>query len=82
MTRITKSLLIAAIFALCTAYASPASAAPIAAAFQAYNQGGQTITCSSNDGRRHYCNIDTSRGVQMSRQISGLRLHSRTNMGV
>jgi hypothetical protein len=72
MTRITKSLLIAAIFTLCTAYLPAASAAaPAAAAFQGYNQAGQTITCSSNDGKRHYCNIDTSRGVQMSRQISG-----------
>ena len=72
MTRITKSLLIAAIFTLCAAcLPTPAAAAPAAAAFQGYNQGGQTITCSSNDGNRHYCNIDTSRGVQMSRQISG-----------
>jgi hypothetical protein len=71
MIRIPKSLLIAAIFILCTAYASPASAAPAAAAFQGYNQGGQAITCSSDDGRRHYCGIDTSRGVRLSRQISG-----------
>jgi hypothetical protein len=71
MTQITKSLLIAAIFTLCAAYVPVASAAAPAAAFQGYNQGGQTITCSSNDGKRHYCGIDTSRGVQMSRQISG-----------
>jgi hypothetical protein len=71
MTQITKSLLIAAIFTLCAAYVPVASAAAPAAAFQGYNQGGQTITCSSNDGKRHYCGIDTSRGIQMSRQISG-----------
>ncbi len=71
MIRIPKSLLIAAIFILCAAYSSPASAAPAAAAFQGYNQGGQTTTCSSNDGRRHYCGIDTSRGVRLNRQISG-----------
>jgi hypothetical protein len=71
MKRIPKSLLIAAIFILYAAYASPAHAAPAAAAFQGYNQGGQAITCSSNDGKRHYCGIDTSRGVQLSRQISG-----------
>ena len=29
------------------------------------------VRCSSNDGRRHYCDIDVSRGVRLSRQISG-----------
>ena len=29
------------------------------------------VRCSSDDGRRHYCDIDTSRGVRLSRQISG-----------
>jgi hypothetical protein len=33
--------------------------------------GGQTITCSSDNGRRNFCNADTSRGVRLSRQISG-----------
>jgi hypothetical protein len=33
--------------------------------------GGQTVTCSSNDGRRNHCNADTHNGVQMTRQISG-----------
>jgi hypothetical protein len=71
MKRIPKSLLIAAIFIFCAAYALPAHAAPAAAAaFQGYNQG-QAITCSSNNGKRNYCGVDTSRGVQMSRQISG-----------
>jgi hypothetical protein len=32
---------------------------------------GQTIRCSSDDGKRHYCNIDTRSGVQMTRQVSG-----------
>lgn len=38
-----------------------------------YGGGGpvQTITCSSDDGRRHYCGVDTSRGVRMLRQRSG-----------
>jgi hypothetical protein len=31
----------------------------------------QTITCSSDNGRRNYCPVDTSRGVQMVRQRSG-----------
>ena len=33
--------------------------------------GGQVITCSSNDGRRNFCNVDTRGGVRLSRQISG-----------
>jgi hypothetical protein len=32
---------------------------------------GANINCSSDDGKRHYCNADTSRGVQMVQQISG-----------
>lgn len=32
---------------------------------------GRNITCASDDGRRHYCPVDTSRGVQMVRQRSG-----------
>jgi hypothetical protein len=33
--------------------------------------GGQTITCSSDDGKRNYCNVDTRGGVRLTRQISG-----------
>ena len=32
---------------------------------------GQTLTCSSDDGKRNYCNTDTRRGVRLTRQISG-----------
>ena len=32
---------------------------------------GQTITCSSNNGRRNWCAIDTRGGVRMNRQLSG-----------
>jgi Protein of unknown function (DUF3011)/Ricin-type beta-trefoil lectin domain-like len=38
------------------------------------NDGGRPpniITCSSNDGRRNYCDTDTRGGVRMVRQISG-----------
>ena len=31
----------------------------------------QIVTCSSDDGSRHYCDADTRRGVDLSRQISG-----------
>ena len=33
--------------------------------------GGQQITCSSNDGKRNYCNVDTRGGVRMVNQRSG-----------
>lgn len=35
------------------------------------NGGGQTITCSSNDGRRQTCPAMTRYGVQMTNQRSG-----------
>lgn len=50
------------------AFASPAPAAAAAAGGQGY---GQTIRCSSDDGKRHYCNMDTRGGVSMTRQVSG-----------
>src|SRR4051794_12806392 len=31
----------------------------------------ESLTCSSEDGRRHYCDADTRQGVQMVRQRSG-----------
>ncbi len=40
-----------------------------------WNGGGgggyQTVTCSSDNGRRNYCNVNTSRGVRMVNQRSG-----------
>jgi hypothetical protein len=36
-----------------------------------YYSGGQTFTCSSDDGKRNYCNADTRGGVQLVRQRSG-----------
>ncbi|RZU42986.1 DUF3011 domain-containing protein [Edaphobacter modestus] len=35
------------------------------------NGGGQSVTCSSDDGRRHSCSMDTRGGVRLTRQISG-----------
>jgi Protein of unknown function (DUF3011) len=35
------------------------------------SQSPDTISCSSDDGGRHYCNADTRGGVRLSRQISG-----------
>ena len=35
------------------------------------NGGGQRLTCSSDNGKRNYCNANTSQGVQMVNQRSG-----------
>jgi hypothetical protein len=65
MTRITKILFIAASI-LVTAFGipSPAHAQP------GYGPQGR-ITCSSNNGRRNWCDIGRARDAQLVRQISG-----------
>ena len=35
------------------------------------SQNGNRITCASDDGRRHYCRINTGRGARMVNQRSG-----------
>ncbi len=40
-----------------------------------------TIVCSSNDGRRHYCDADTRDGVRLVRQISGSRCRQDSTWG-
>jgi hypothetical protein len=69
MTR-TARLLLTGIFVLWTTFtiSTRLHAQP------GYGQGGyggQTITCSSNDGKRNFCNADTRGGVRLTRQISG-----------
>src|SRR5882757_6492613 len=68
MKRTTRLFLTVA-FAIGIAF----SVSPPAQAQPGYGQGGygQTITCSSNDGKRNFCNADTRGGVRMTRQISG-----------
>jgi Protein of unknown function (DUF3011) len=66
MTRTAKLLLFAASF-LGAAFAISASAH----AQPGYGGYGGRITCSSNDGRRNWCDIGRSRDVQLVRQISG-----------
>ena len=34
-------------------------------------QNGRQVTCASDDGRRHLCRVNTSRGVRMTNQRSG-----------
>ena len=64
MTHITKLFLVATLFI------AAACAAPSAANAQP-GYGGPRITCSSNDGRRNWCDIGPSRDVRLVRQISG-----------
>ena len=66
MIRTTKLLLLASIL-LATAFAtsSPAAAQP------GYGPPPQRLTCSSDDGRRNWCNIGPSRDIRLVRQISG-----------
>jgi hypothetical protein len=54
---------------------------PHPAAAQGGFQNGGTITCSSNDGRRIYCNADTRGGVRLVRQISGSRCEQGSTWG-
>jgi hypothetical protein len=63
MTRTPKLLLIAA-FVLGAAFAAPTPA-------HAQPGYGARITCSSDDGRRNWCDIGRNRDVQLVRQISG-----------
>jgi len=46
-------------------------AVPLLAQSGTTNQQGRTLTCASDDGGRHYCAADTSRGVRMVQQRSG-----------
>jgi hypothetical protein len=61
MTRRTKFILV-----LATLFGSALTITPTAHA-----QPGPRITCSSNNGRRNWCDIGRTRDVQLTRQISG-----------
>jgi hypothetical protein len=65
MTRITKLLLMAA-----TLIAASFAASSPAPAQQGYGPPPK-ITCSSNNGKRNYCNVGGSYDVRLVRQISG-----------
>ena len=70
--RHTPKLLLLAAAALATAFAAPSAAK--ASPQPGYGYGGppqQRITCSSDDGRRNWCNIGPTRDVRLVRQISG-----------
>jgi hypothetical protein len=63
MTRIRMLFLIAASL-VSAAFAIPAPA-------HAQPGYGARVTCSSNNGKRNWCDIGNSRDVQLVRQISG-----------
>jgi Protein of unknown function (DUF3011) len=66
MTRTSTLFLIAAsVFGTAFALLSTAHAQP------GYGGGGPRITCSSNDGRRNWCDIGRAGDARLVRQISG-----------
>jgi hypothetical protein len=66
MKRTAKLLLLAAV-----AFATFCIAPAFARAQPGYGPPQQRITCSSNDGRRNWCDIGGRRDVRLARQISG-----------
>ena len=57
---------------------------PIAAALlfpAAHSVLGQTVTCASEDGEKHYCTADTRHGARMVKQTSQAPCTEGTNWG-
>lgn len=71
-----KLLLIAALI-----FFSAFLATPSAQAQPGYG-GGQRLTCSSNDGRRNWCDIGGRRDIRLARQISGSACIENQTWGV
>jgi hypothetical protein len=72
-----KLLLIAALTFLSASIApKPAQAQP------GYGGGGQRLTCSSNDGKRNWCDVGRSRDIRLARQISGSACIQNQTWGV
>jgi hypothetical protein len=65
MTRTPKLLIAASVLAASFAVPSSVPAQP------GYGGPPPRITCSSNDGRRNWCDIGPNRDVRLVRQISG-----------
>ncbi|MBB5339331.1 DUF3011 domain-containing protein [Tunturiibacter gelidoferens] len=66
MTRTIKLLLISTLLIAGTSVVTTSATAQ-----PGYGGPPPRITCSSNDGRRNWCDIGPSRDVRMARQISG-----------
>jgi hypothetical protein len=72
-----KLFLIAALaFLAATIAPSPAHAQP------GYGGGGQRITCSSDNGKRNWCDVGGGRDIRMGRQISGSACIQNQTWGV
>jgi Protein of unknown function (DUF3011) len=83
MTR-TSNLLLAAAVLIAAACAVPSSA-PAQPGYGQPGYGGGPplkITCSSNDGKRNWCNVGGSRDVRLVRQISGSACIQGSTWGV
>ncbi|NYF89121.1 DUF3011 domain-containing protein [Tunturiibacter empetritectus] len=65
--KLTTKLLLIALLLIAGTCATPTPAA----AQPGYGGPPPRITCSSDDGRRNWCNIGPSRDVRLVRQISG-----------
>jgi hypothetical protein len=77
MTRTPKLLLLAAIaFATVCIAPTPAKAQP------GYGPPQQRITCSSNDGKRNWCDVGGRRDIRLARQISGSACVQGSTWGV
>jgi hypothetical protein len=70
------------IASLCFLLNAPHASIAYAASGQPGYNGGQTITCSSNDGKRNYCNIPPRSNVNLTRQISGSACIQNQTWGV
>jgi hypothetical protein len=75
-----SNLLLLAAAVLGTAFLAPSSASAMAQ--PGYGPPQQRVTCSSNDGRRNWCDIGGSRDVRLVRQISGSQCIRDNTWGV
>src|ERR1700761_1778887 len=65
MKNLTWLMLLLGILSLCSGSSRAWAQSGITA------QNGRNVTCASDDGKRHLCRVDTSRGVTMTNQRSG-----------
>jgi hypothetical protein len=74
----TTKLILIATFAFLSAFMATSSAQ----AQRGYGGGGQRITCSSDNGKRNWCDAGGSRDIRMARQISGSACIQNQTWGV
>jgi hypothetical protein len=81
MTRTPKLLLLAAI-AFVAFYVTPPTARAQPGYGSGYGSSQQRITCSSNDGKRNWCDVGGRRDIRIARQISGSACIENQTWGV